>query len=32
MSDNYLTMKIEEFEELPFTFEGNLEGQADPGV
>ena len=30
MSDNYLTMKIEEFEELPFTFEGNLEGQADP--
>lgn len=27
---NYLTMDIHEFEELPFTYEGNLEGQADP--
>lgn len=27
---NYLTMDIQEFEELPFTYEGSLEGQADP--
>ena len=27
---NYLTMDIHEFEELPFSNEGSLEGQADP--
>ena len=27
---NYLTMDIHEFEELPFSTEGSLEGQADP--
>ena len=27
---NYLTMDISEFEELPFTYEGSLAGQADP--
>ncbi len=30
MGENYLTMNINEFEELPFSFEGSLEGQADP--
>lgn len=27
---NYLTMDINKFEELPFTYEGSLAGQADP--
>lgn len=27
---NYLTMDINKFEELPFTYEGSLTGQADP--
>lgn len=27
---NYLTMDISEFEELPFSYEGSLVGQADP--
>ena len=30
MGENYLTMNINEFEELPFSLEGSLEGQADP--
>lgn len=30
MGEYYLTMNINEFEELPFSFEGSLEGQADP--
>lgn len=30
LQKNYLTMDIKEFEELPFTNEGSLAGQADP--
>ena len=30
MDTKYLTMNIDEFEELPFSFEGDLSGQCDP--